>query len=84
MLRNILAGSLSPTTEERELAVQRGKNISFDQPPNTAPASKSNHTHAFKSWICTQLGSLGLTRFTFDWDSTWKHPYNQLMDLLSS
>ncbi|PLW26024.1 hypothetical protein PCASD_26368 [Puccinia coronata f. sp. avenae] len=76
--------SLPPdiTNEERNLAVQRGKNLAYDQPPPTAPESQSNHTHAFRSWIQTQLRDLGLTRFNFDWGSSWKHPCNKLMDLL--
>ncbi|OAV87526.1 hypothetical protein PTTG_29403 [Puccinia triticina 1-1 BBBD Race 1] len=73
---------LQPNAEERDLAVQRGKNLGFDQPRPTAPASTSNHTQAYKSWLQTQLRDLGLTRFTFDWESSWKHPFNQLMDVV--
>ncbi|KAA1071200.1 hypothetical protein PGTUg99_015088 [Puccinia graminis f. sp. tritici] len=72
----------SPTNEERDIAVQRGKSESYNQPNPTAPPSQQSHTQAYKSWIQTQIRTLGLTRFTFDWESSWKHPFNQLMDLL--
>ena len=70
------------TVQERDLAVQRGKNLGFDQSPPTAPPSQSIHSYAYKSWLETQLRDLGLTRFKFDWGSSWKHPFNQLMDII--
>ena len=71
-----------PTISERMIAVTRGKNIAFTQPLATGEASRNKNSRPYMSWIQTQLRDLGLTRFTLDWESTWKHPYNQLMDLL--
>ena len=70
------------TNDKQNLAVQWGKNLAYNQPPPAAPESQSNHTHVFRSWIQTQLRDLGLTRFNFNWGSSWKHPFNKLMNLL--
>lgn len=73
---------LPPTNDERDLAVQRGRSKAFDLDTPASNPDQNHQTHAFKTWIQTPIRSLGLTRFTFDWKSHWKHPFNELMDWL--
>ncbi|MBW0552013.1 hypothetical protein O181_091728, partial [Austropuccinia psidii MF-1] len=68
-----------PTDSERQLALIRGKSIAFDPDQLTATASWNIQRKAFKSYVNTQVKSLGLTHFTFDWCSRWKHLYKELM-----
>ncbi|MBW0492990.1 hypothetical protein O181_032705 [Austropuccinia psidii MF-1] len=68
-----------PTDAERPLASILGKSISFDPDQFTATASRNIQSKAFKSYVITQVHSLGLTHFEFDWCSGWKNPYSKLM-----
>ncbi|MBW0505602.1 hypothetical protein O181_045317 [Austropuccinia psidii MF-1] len=71
-----------PTDTERKLALICGKIIAFRPDQSTATASWNIQSKAFKSYVNTQVQSLGLKHFTFDWCSGWKHPYNELMATL--
>ncbi|MBW0472328.1 hypothetical protein O181_012043 [Austropuccinia psidii MF-1] len=71
-----------PTDAERRLALICGESIAFEPDQLTATASWNLQSKAFKSYVNTQVQSLGLTHFTFDWFSGWNHPYNKLMATL--
>ncbi|MBW0513582.1 hypothetical protein O181_053297 [Austropuccinia psidii MF-1] len=71
-----------PTDAERQIASIRGKSIAFNPDQLTATASRNIQSKAFKSYVNTQVQSLGLTHFTFDCCSGWKHPYKELMATL--
>ncbi|MBW0506422.1 hypothetical protein O181_046137 [Austropuccinia psidii MF-1] len=71
-----------PTDAERQLALICGKSIAFRPDQLTSTASRNIQSKAFKSYVNTQVQSLGLKHFTFDWCSGWKHPYNELMATL--
>ncbi|MBW0470321.1 hypothetical protein O181_010036 [Austropuccinia psidii MF-1] len=68
-----------PTDAEKQLDLICGKGIAFNPDQLTATSSQNIQSNAFKSYVNTQVQSLGLTNFTFDWCSGWKHPYNKLM-----
>ncbi|MBW0463573.1 hypothetical protein O181_003288 [Austropuccinia psidii MF-1] len=71
-----------PTDAEKQLALIYGKSIAFNPDQSTATASQNIQSKAFQSYFNTQVQSLGLTHFTFDWCSGWKHPNNKLMATL--
>ncbi|MBW0587851.1 hypothetical protein O181_127566, partial [Austropuccinia psidii MF-1] len=77
--RNLTTLPDPPIDAERQLALISGKSIAFDPDQLTATASRNIQSKAFKSYVNTQVKSLGFTHFTFDWCSGWKHLYNELM-----
>lgn len=87
--RNVSTLPGPPTPAEIDLAIQRGKSAIFTQPQNspsgpsgTPKSTAANHTRAFTGIIQTRLRELGLDRFTFDWATGYREPFNQTMDLL--
>ncbi|MBW0504158.1 hypothetical protein O181_043873 [Austropuccinia psidii MF-1] len=71
-----------PTNAERQLALICGKIIAFNPDQLTDTSSQNIQSKAFKSYVNTQVQSLGLTHVTFDLCSGWKHPYKKLMATL--
>ncbi|MBW0545976.1 hypothetical protein O181_085691 [Austropuccinia psidii MF-1] len=45
-------------------------------------AQKSVQSQGFQSYCKNELHKLGLKRFTWDWESSWQHPFNELMSMV--
>ncbi|KAI8454219.1 hypothetical protein BY996DRAFT_7108793, partial [Phakopsora pachyrhizi] len=62
-----------PSAEEREIAIAQAGHVGvvpegFDTGPS--------------SFVKSKLLKLGLHQFSWDWDSSWNHPFNELMSII--
>ncbi|CAH7687768.1 hypothetical protein PPACK8108_LOCUS22604 [Phakopsora pachyrhizi] len=72
--RDLATISPPPTTQEvhAEFVPDR-----FETGP-----SVSRQTKAYKSFVKLKILKLGLHQFSWDWDSSWTHPFNELMSII--
>ncbi|CAH7667645.1 hypothetical protein PPACK8108_LOCUS2064 [Phakopsora pachyrhizi] len=59
------------------LAIKDRDLSTIPQPPTAEEQSK-----AYKSFVKSKLLKLGLERFSWDWDSSWTHPFNKIMSII--
>ncbi|MBW0491355.1 hypothetical protein O181_031070 [Austropuccinia psidii MF-1] len=68
-----------PSTEEREIAIQVAGNIAYLPKDVFNEPSTQVQSQGFQSYIKNELPKVGLKRFTWDWQSSWKNPFKKLM-----
>ncbi|MBW0489277.1 hypothetical protein O181_028992 [Austropuccinia psidii MF-1] len=71
-----------PSTEECEIVIQAAGHLGyvpkdFFNDPSTQVQSKD-----FQSSFKNDLRKLGLKGFTWDWESLWQHPFNELISMV--
>lgn len=71
-----------PSPQERQTVVTVSKHPGFDEDPPNIAASKHLHSKAYQGYVSTQLRKLCLSRFLWDWESSWTHPFNEVMSLI--
>ncbi|MBW0509926.1 hypothetical protein O181_049641 [Austropuccinia psidii MF-1] len=71
-----------PSTEEREIAIQVAGHLGYVPKDVSNEPSTQVQSQGFQSYCKNELHKLGLKRFTWDWESSWKHPFNKLMSML--
>ncbi|CAH7678496.1 hypothetical protein PPACK8108_LOCUS13023 [Phakopsora pachyrhizi] len=71
-----------PTAEEREIVVAQAGHAGFVPDGFDTGPSISRQSKAYKSFVKSKLLKLGLERFSWDWDSSWTHPFNELMSII--
>ncbi|MBW0504688.1 hypothetical protein O181_044403 [Austropuccinia psidii MF-1] len=70
------------TPEERKVAVEVSHHLGYLTAETFNDPSKGIQSQAFCSYCQNELHKLGLQRFTWDWKSSWHHPFNELMTIL--
>ncbi|KAI8449007.1 hypothetical protein BY996DRAFT_7528514 [Phakopsora pachyrhizi] len=71
-----------PSAEEREIAIAQAGHAGFVPDGFDTGPSVSRQTKAYKSFVKSKLLKLGLHWFSWDWDSSWTHPFNELMSII--
>ncbi|MBW0580909.1 hypothetical protein O181_120624 [Austropuccinia psidii MF-1] len=71
-----------PSTEEHEIAIQVADHLGYvPKDVFNAPTTQVK-SQGFQSYCKNELPKLGLKQFTWDWDSSWQHPFNKLMSMV--
>ncbi|MBW0590533.1 hypothetical protein O181_130248 [Austropuccinia psidii MF-1] len=71
-----------PSTEEREIAIQVAGHLGYVPKDVFNEPSTQVQSQGFQSYCENELHKLGLKRFTWDWESSWQHPFNELMSMV--
>ncbi|MBW0591158.1 hypothetical protein O181_130873, partial [Austropuccinia psidii MF-1] len=71
-----------PSTEEREIAIQVAGHLGYVPKDVFNEPSTQVQSQGFQSYCKNELHKLGLKRFTWDWESSWQHPFNELMSMV--
>ncbi|MBW0570289.1 hypothetical protein O181_110004 [Austropuccinia psidii MF-1] len=71
-----------PSTEEREIAIQVAGHLGYVPEDVFNEPSTQVQSQGFQSYCENELHKLGLKRFTWDWESSWQHPFNELMSMV--
>ncbi|MBW0577060.1 hypothetical protein O181_116775 [Austropuccinia psidii MF-1] len=71
-----------PSTEEREIAIQVAGHLGYVPEDVFNEPSTQVQSQGFQSYCENELHKLGLKRFTWDWESSWQHPFNKLMSMV--
>ncbi|MBW0562420.1 hypothetical protein O181_102135 [Austropuccinia psidii MF-1] len=71
-----------PSTEEREIVIQVAGHLGYV--PKDVFNEPSTHvkSQGSQSYCKSQLHKLGLKQFTWDWEISWKHPFNEFMSMV--
>ncbi|MBW0491329.1 hypothetical protein O181_031044 [Austropuccinia psidii MF-1] len=68
-----------PSTEEHEIAMQVAGHLGYVPKDVFNDPSTQVQSWGFQSYCKNELHKLGLTGFTWDWESSWQHLFNELM-----
>ncbi|MBW0541921.1 hypothetical protein O181_081636 [Austropuccinia psidii MF-1] len=71
-----------PSTEEREIAIQVAGHLGYVPKDVFNEPSTQVQSQGFQSYCKNELHKLGLKQFTWDWESSWKHPFNEFMSMV--
>ncbi|MBW0549279.1 hypothetical protein O181_088994 [Austropuccinia psidii MF-1] len=71
-----------PSIEEHEIAIQVAVYLGYVPEDVFNEPSKQVQSQGFQSYCKNELHKLGLKQFTWDWESSWKHPLNELMSMV--
>ncbi|MBW0554435.1 hypothetical protein O181_094150 [Austropuccinia psidii MF-1] len=71
-----------PSTEEHEIAIQLDGHLGYVPKDVFNEPSTQVQSQGFQSYCKNELHKLGLKRLTWDWESSWKHPFNELMSMV--
>ncbi|MBW0586816.1 hypothetical protein O181_126531 [Austropuccinia psidii MF-1] len=72
-----------PSTEEREIEIQVAGHLGYVPKDFFNEPSTQVRSQGFQSCCKKGLHKLGLKQFTWDWESSWQHPFNELMSMVS-
>ncbi|MBW0545117.1 hypothetical protein O181_084832 [Austropuccinia psidii MF-1] len=68
-----------PSTEEREISIQVAGHLRYVPKDVFNKPSTQVQSQGFQSYCENELHKLGLKQFNWDWESSWQHPFNELM-----
>ncbi|MBW0591317.1 hypothetical protein O181_131032 [Austropuccinia psidii MF-1] len=71
-----------PSTEEREIAIQVACHLRYVPKDVFNEPSIQVQSQGFQSYCENELHKLGLQQFIWDWESSWQHPFNELMSMV--
>ncbi|MBW0583893.1 hypothetical protein O181_123608 [Austropuccinia psidii MF-1] len=71
-----------PSTEEREIAIQVPDHLGYVPKDVFNEPSTQVQSQGFQSYCKNELHNLGLKQFTWDWQSSWQHLFNELMSMV--
>ncbi|MBW0518039.1 hypothetical protein O181_057754 [Austropuccinia psidii MF-1] len=71
-----------PSTEEREIAIQVASHLRYVPKDVFNEPSTQVQSQGFQSYLKNELHKLGLKKFTWDWESSWKNPFNKLISMV--
>ncbi|MBW0510902.1 hypothetical protein O181_050617 [Austropuccinia psidii MF-1] len=71
-----------PSTEQRESGVQVVGHLGYVPKNVFNEPSIQVQSQGFHSYCKNELHKLGLKQFTWDWESSWQHPFNELMSMV--
>ena len=70
------------STEERDIAILVAGHLEYVPRDVFNEPSTQVQSQGFQSYCENELHKLGLKRFTWDWESSWQHPFNELMSMV--
>ncbi|MBW0557992.1 hypothetical protein O181_097707 [Austropuccinia psidii MF-1] len=70
-----------PRTEELEIAIQVAGHLGYVPEDLFNEPSTHAQSQGLQSYCKNELHKLGLKQFTWDWQSSWKHPFNELISM---
>ncbi|MBW0552668.1 hypothetical protein O181_092383, partial [Austropuccinia psidii MF-1] len=70
-----------PSTEAREIAIQVAGHLRYVPEDVFNEPSTQVQSQGFQSYCENELHKLGLKQFTWDWESSWQHPFNDLISM---
>ncbi|MBW0574770.1 hypothetical protein O181_114485 [Austropuccinia psidii MF-1] len=68
-----------PSTEEFEIAIQVAGNLGYVPKDVFNGPSTKFQSQSFQNYCKNELHKLGPKQFTWDWESSWKHPFKELI-----
>ncbi|MBW0537031.1 hypothetical protein O181_076746, partial [Austropuccinia psidii MF-1] len=68
-----------PRTEEHESSIHVAGHLVYVPKDVFNEPSTQVQSQGFQSYCKNELHKLGLKQFTWDWESSWQHPFNKLM-----
>ncbi|MBW0466215.1 hypothetical protein O181_005930 [Austropuccinia psidii MF-1] len=71
-----------PSTEECEIAIQVADHLGYVPKDVFNEPSTQVQSQGFQSYCKNELHKLGMKQFTWDWESSWQHPFNELMSMV--
>ncbi|MBW0591315.1 hypothetical protein O181_131030, partial [Austropuccinia psidii MF-1] len=71
-----------PSTEEREIAIQVAGHLGYVPEDVFNEPSTQVQSQGFQRYCKNELHKLGLKQFTWDWESSWQHLFNELMSMV--
>ncbi|MBW0500316.1 hypothetical protein O181_040031 [Austropuccinia psidii MF-1] len=71
-----------PSKEECEFAIKVAGHLGYVPKDFFNEPSTQVQCHGFQSYCKDELYKLGLKQFTWDWESSWKHLFNELMSMM--
>ncbi|MBW0582013.1 hypothetical protein O181_121728 [Austropuccinia psidii MF-1] len=71
-----------PSTEECEIAIQVAVHLGYVPKDVFNEPSTQVQSQGFQSYCKNELHKLGLKRFTWDWQSSWQNPFNELISMV--
>ncbi|MBW0486500.1 hypothetical protein O181_026215 [Austropuccinia psidii MF-1] len=71
-----------PSTEEHEIAIKVAGHLGYVPKDVFNEPSTQVQSQGFQSYCKSELHKLELKRFTWDWESSWQHPFNKLMSMV--
>ncbi|MBW0540381.1 hypothetical protein O181_080096 [Austropuccinia psidii MF-1] len=71
-----------PSTEEREIAIKVAGHLGYVPKDVSNEPSTQVQSQGFQSYCKNELHKLGLKIITWDWESSWQHPFNELMSMV--
>ncbi|MBW0544867.1 hypothetical protein O181_084582 [Austropuccinia psidii MF-1] len=71
-----------PSTEEREIAIHVAGHLRYVPEDVFNEPSTQVQSQGFQSYCKNELHKLGLKRFTWHWETSWQHPFNELMSMV--
>ncbi|MBW0553692.1 hypothetical protein O181_093407 [Austropuccinia psidii MF-1] len=71
-----------PSTEEHEIPIQVAGHLGYVTKDVFNEPLTQVQSQGFQSYCKNELHKLGLKRFTWDWESSWQHPFRKLMSMV--
>ncbi|MBW0514612.1 hypothetical protein O181_054327 [Austropuccinia psidii MF-1] len=71
-----------PSAEERELSMQFSGHLGYVPKDVFNEPSTQVWSQFFQSYCKNEVHKLGLKKFTWDWESSWQHLFNNLMSMV--
>ncbi|MBW0546307.1 hypothetical protein O181_086022 [Austropuccinia psidii MF-1] len=71
-----------PSIEQCEIAIQVAGSLRYVPEDVFNEPSTQVQSHGFQSYCQNELHKLGLKQFTWDWESSWQYPFNELMSMV--
>ncbi|MBW0560195.1 hypothetical protein O181_099910 [Austropuccinia psidii MF-1] len=71
-----------PSTEECENEIQVAGHLGYVPKDVFNEPSTQVQSQGFQSYRKNELHKLGLKQLTWDWESSWQHPFNELMSMV--
>ncbi|MBW0578640.1 hypothetical protein O181_118355 [Austropuccinia psidii MF-1] len=71
-----------PSTEEREIAIQVAGHLRYVPKDFFNEPSTQVQSQGFQSYCKNELHKLGLKQFPWHWESSWQHPFNELISMV--
>ncbi|MBW0592178.1 hypothetical protein O181_131893, partial [Austropuccinia psidii MF-1] len=71
-----------PSTEESKISIQVAGHLGYVPKDVFNEPSTQVQSQGFQSYCENELHKLGLKQFTLDWESSWQHPFNELMSMV--
>ncbi|MBW0555781.1 hypothetical protein O181_095496 [Austropuccinia psidii MF-1] len=71
-----------PSTEECEISIQLAYHLRYVPEDVCNEPSTQVQSQGFQRYCKNELHKLGIKQFTWDWESSWQHPFNELMSMV--